>query len=139
MWGPDHIMLYNDSYSPIAGDRHPAVLGQPVAAAFPELWGWNRPILEAGMQGEIISHSSQPILFHRAWGAETLILDLFYTPVYQDDGRVGGVMCTIIDNSKRVEAERAAGGARDRTAAHHRCGADADLLSRPQLRLPVRE
>ncbi len=106
MWGKDHIMLYNDSYSPIAGERHPAVLGQPVAAAFPELWDWNRPILVACMQGEIISHLSQPIVFHRPLGRETLILDLFYTPVYRDDGRVGGVMCTIIDNSKRVEAER---------------------------------
>jgi putative addiction module CopG family antidote len=106
MWGPDHIMLYNDSYSGVAGERHPAVLGQPVAVAFPELWEWNRAILEAGMKGEIVSHTTQPIVFHRPNGPETLILDLFYTPVYDDSGRVGGVMCTIIDNSKRVEAER---------------------------------
>lgn len=106
MWGPDHIVLYNDSYSPIAGDRHPAAIGSPVAAIFPELWEWNRPILEAGLKGEIVFHSSKPILFHRPHGPETLILDLFYTPVYEDNGRVGGVMCTIIDNSQRVDAER---------------------------------
>jgi PAS domain S-box-containing protein len=106
MWGPDHVMLYNDSYSPIAGDRHPVALGSTVAGTFPELWDWNRAILQAGFKGEIVSHSAQPITFHRPGGPETLILDLFYTPVYDDRGRVGGVMCTIIDNSKRVDAER---------------------------------
>ncbi|RYE34649.1 MAG: response regulator [Hyphomicrobiales bacterium] len=106
MWGPDHIMLYNDAYRTIAGDRHPAALGSPVATAFPEVWDWNRPILEAGLRGETISHRDQPILFDRPDGPTTLYLDLFYTPVYEADGRVGGVMCTIIDNSARIAAER---------------------------------
>jgi signal transduction histidine kinase/CheY-like chemotaxis protein len=35
-----------------------------------------------------------------------LVLDLFYTPVYEEDGHIGGVVCTIADNSKRVDAER---------------------------------
>lgn len=106
MWGPDHIMLYNDAYRTIAGERHPSALGSPVATAFPEVWDWNRPILEAGLRGETISYRDQPIEFDRPDGRTTLYLDLFYTPVYEADGGVGGVMCTIVDNSARVEAER---------------------------------
>lgn len=106
MWGPDHIMLYNDAYRAIAGERHPAALGSPVATAFPDVWDWNRPILEAGLRGETISYRDQPIVFDRADGPTTLYLDLFYTPVYEAGGHVGGVMCTIVDNSARVEAER---------------------------------
>ncbi|AXB79053.1 PAS domain-containing protein [Novosphingobium sp. P6W] len=106
MWGAEHVMLYNDGYRAIAGDRHPLALGTPVAKAFPEVWEWNRPILEAGMRGEIVAHRDQPIQFHRPDGPETMILDLFYTPVYKTDGQVGGVMCTIVDNSGRVDAER---------------------------------
>lgn len=106
MWGPDHIMLYNDAYRAIAGDRHPAAFGSPVATAFPEVWDWNRPILEAALRGETISHRDQPIVFERPDGPATLFLDLFYTPVYETGGRVGGVMCTIVDNSARVAAER---------------------------------
>ncbi|WP_139139282.1 hybrid sensor histidine kinase/response regulator, partial [Sphingobium phenoxybenzoativorans] len=43
---------------------------------------------------------------------------LFYTPVYEADGRVGGVMCTCIDNSTRIALERdlATSNARFRTA-----------------------
>ncbi|MEG3177461.1 PAS domain-containing protein [Sphingomonas sp. RB3P16] len=106
MWGPDHIMLYNDAYRTIAGDRHPAALGSPVATAFPDVWHWNKPILEAGFRGEIASHRNQPIVFDRPEGRETLTLDLFYTPVYDARAQVGGVMCTIVDNSARVDAER---------------------------------
>ena len=106
MWGPAHVMLYNDHYRAIAGDRHPAALGSPVATAFPDVWDWNRPILAATMQGETVSHRDQPIVFQRPEGPETLILDLFYTPVYDTDGRVGGVMCTIVDNSARIAADR---------------------------------
>ena len=106
MWGPSHIMLYNDHYIAIAGDRHPAALGRPVETIFPEVWDWNEPILAAGRRGETISHRDQPIVLRRPDGDETLILDLFYTPVYDGGGAVGGVMCTIVDNSARFVAER---------------------------------
>ncbi len=36
---------------------------------------------------------------------QTFFFDLFYTPVYLDDGTVGGAMCTVIDNTARVSAE----------------------------------
>jgi PAS domain S-box-containing protein len=105
MWGPDHIMLYNDAYREIAGERHPMALGTPVAQAFPEVWDWNRPILEAGLRGDTTFHRDQPIAFQRSGGPQTMYLDLFYTPVYDVDGSVGGVMCTIIDNSARISVE----------------------------------
>ncbi len=105
MWGAHHVMIYNDAYREIAGDRHPMALGTPVAAAFPEVWDWNRAIIETVTRGETVSHHDQPIVFNRAKGPETLYLDLFYTPVYDADGAVGGVMCTIVDNSARVSAE----------------------------------
>ena len=106
MWGPDHVMLYNDAYRQIAGHRHPTALGNSVATMFPEVWDWNRTVLEAGFRGEVVSHRDQPIVFQRPNGPDTMFLDLFYTPVYEADGRVGGVMCTIVDNSRRVAAER---------------------------------
>ncbi len=105
MWGPEHIMLYNDSYRAVAGDRHPAALGSPVANAFPEVWDWNRAVLDASARGETVAYRDQPILFQRPDGPETLTLDLFYTPVYCAGGTVGGVLCTMVDNSGRVEAE----------------------------------
>ena len=106
MWGPDHVMLYNDAYRAIAAERHPAALGSGAAAMFPELWDWNRPILAAGLRGEVVAHRDQPIVFDRGEATQTLHLDLFYTPVRDGDAGVGGVMCTLVDNSAKVAAER---------------------------------
>ena len=106
MWGPDHIMIYNDAYGEIAGERHPAAMGLSVAKAFPEVWDWNRAILARGFAGETVCHRDQPIVFQRPEGPQTLYLELFYTPVYAADARVGGVMCTVIDNSAKVEAKQ---------------------------------
>ena len=104
MWGPDHIMLYNDAYSVIAGTNHPRAIGGKVAELFPEVWNWNRPILEAGLRGELSRFNDQTITLAPGGRPQTYVFDLFYTPVHEADGSVGGVMCTLVDNSARVRA-----------------------------------
>lgn len=118
MWGSDHIMLYNDAYIAIAGSKHPSALGGSVPLVWPEIWDWNREMLAAGFRGELRSFHNQPLVLDRGAGPETVIFDLFYTPVYDADGEVGGVMCTCVDNSARVALERdlAVSNARFRTA-----------------------
>lgn len=106
MWGPNHVMLYNDAYALIAGAKHPAALGGTVERVWPEIWDWNENVLAAGMRGESLSFHDQPLTLTRGDVPETLIFDLFYTPVYQLDGSIGGVMCTCVDNSARIAAEK---------------------------------
>ena len=105
MWGPDHILLYNDAYIAIAGAKHPAALGGTAEGIWPEVWAWNRERLATGMRGELQHFIDQPITLVRGGVSQTLVMDLYYTPVYEADGSVGGVMCTCVDNSARVEAE----------------------------------
>ncbi len=44
-WGTDLVMLYNDSYCSILGDKHPAALGQPAARLGAEVWSIIGPML----------------------------------------------------------------------------------------------
>src|SRR5437763_1544323 len=37
-WGKDFNLLYNDSYSPILGNKHPGALGKPGYEAWSEIW-----------------------------------------------------------------------------------------------------
>jgi hypothetical protein len=37
-WGPEFILLYNDAYRPILGDKHPRALGMPAREAWSEVW-----------------------------------------------------------------------------------------------------
>jgi hypothetical protein len=36
-WGPDLLMLYNDGYRPILGDKHPQSLAQPCRECWSEI------------------------------------------------------------------------------------------------------
>lgn len=108
MWGPDHIMLYNDGYIEIAGKNHPRALGGTVPGIWPEIWDFNRSVLERGMRGEIVSYHDQPMVLMRNGAAEDVVFELFYTPIYEIDGSVGGVLCTVVENTDRVRAEQAA-------------------------------
>ncbi len=105
MWGDSHVMIYNDRYSEIAGPNHPAALGGTVPGIWPEIWDWNREMLEAGHRGELRSYRDQPMTLVRDGVAKTFIFDLFYTPVYEADGSIGGVLCTVVDNSDRSQME----------------------------------
>ena len=57
-WGPSHVLLYNDSYIPILGDKHPRALGQSMADVWSENWDDLRPLNEAAMRGESSSSRS---------------------------------------------------------------------------------
>ncbi|MDE0877627.1 MAG: response regulator [Sphingomonas bacterium] len=105
MWGPDRIMIYNDAFAAIAGSRHPGIFGLSAKEAFPEIWDFHRDVTETVLRGKLRSYRDQPLTLEREAGPERLILDLFYTPVFDADGRVGGVLCTGVDNSVRCAAE----------------------------------
>lgn len=105
MWGAEHVMIYNDGYVDIAGANHPHALGGTVPGIWPEIWDFNRRILEKGLRGEIASHRDQPMTLVRDGVAREFIFDLYYTPVFEDAG-VGGVLCTVVDDTDRFRTEK---------------------------------
>ena len=106
MWGTDGLMLYNDGYARIAGGKHPAAIGARAVDVWPEQADFNRHVLGEVMRGEVMLFRDQPMTLHHDGAAHAVTLDLFYTPVHDFDGSVGGVLGTVIDNSERVAAER---------------------------------
>ena len=106
MWGPQHVMIYNDDYIQIAGERHPAALGGTVPAIWPEIWDWNARILEAGLRGETQVHRECCLPLLRGGQRTDVCFDLFYTPVHGADGQVDGVLCTALELTARMEEGR---------------------------------
>ena len=37
-WGPEHVLLYNDAWSSILGEKHPWALGRTAREVWPEIW-----------------------------------------------------------------------------------------------------
>ena len=102
MWGPDHVMIYNDGYVEIAGQNHPRALGGTVPEIWPEIWDWNRKILADGFAGRVQSFRDQPMRLMRNGVEEEVTFDLFYSPIHDPDGAVAGVLCAVLDTTEKV-------------------------------------
>jgi PAS domain S-box-containing protein len=111
-WGPDFVMIYNDSYRPILGDKHPWALGLPFREAWPEVQTQLGPLHEAILSGK-----------RRAFFAEDLLLTIQRHGAEHEDARftvsyspvpdasvstgVGGILITAVETTNRVLTEKA--------------------------------
>src|SRR3954468_14704238 len=51
-WGPDFVLVYNDGYRPILGEKHPRALGLTFREAWPEVQEQLGPLHQALLSGE---------------------------------------------------------------------------------------
>jgi hypothetical protein len=51
-WGPDLVVLYNDAYAEILGQKHPWALGRPCREVWSEIWDVILPMLDRVLRGE---------------------------------------------------------------------------------------
>jgi PAS domain S-box-containing protein len=115
-WGPEFCALYNDAYAPTIGDKHPRALGQSAKIWWGELWDDLGPLLQGVRDtGETYWAKDRPFYIERDGGrGEMVYFDISYSPVFDDDGSVGGVLCIVSETTARVLAEREAIADRNR-------------------------
>lgn len=108
LWGPQLLQIYNDAYARLMRDKHPTYLGRPTQACWPEVWHFNAPIYERVMtHGESVYLEDQPYRLQLDGGERVLSLSICYSPVRGPQGDILGVMVTLTDVTRRVEAEQA--------------------------------
>ncbi|MGN6277377.1 MAG: ATP-binding protein [Sphingomonas sp.] len=115
-WGEQFCALYNEQYAPTIGDKHPAALGRPASEGWAELWDDLGPLLaNVRKTGETFHAKDRPFYIERhGGGGETVYFDISYSPIRDDDGSVGGVLCIVSETTKRVISEQTALRDRDR-------------------------
>jgi len=111
-WGPEFILIYNDSYRSILGDKHPWALGLPSPVAWSEVWPtigpFHRAIL-AGDSGPIFEEDMLLRIKRRGIDEfEDGRFTLSYSPTPDPtvSGGIGGVFVTVVETTQRVETER---------------------------------
>lgn len=106
-WGPDFVMLYNDAYRPILGmTKHPASLGRPGRAIWPETWSIIGPQLESIWQGEATWSTDLLLPLDRNNYLEEAYFTYSYSPIKHADGRIGGVFTAVTETTERILDER---------------------------------
>lgn len=106
-WGPELVKIYNDAYSEILADKHPWALGMPGKQVWPEIWDTIEPMLSRAMaQGEAAPAEDLLLRLHRRGFLEECYFSFSYSPIRDENGRIVGVFCPVIETTKRVFAER---------------------------------
>jgi PAS domain S-box-containing protein len=107
-WGPELIQFYNDAYRPSLGQsgRHPTALGMRGRECWPEAWPIIGPQIEQVMTtGEATWHEDQLVPIERNGRIEDVWWTYSYSPVFDDDGHIGGTLVVCLETTQRVLAQ----------------------------------
>ena len=106
-WGPQLVLLYNDAYAEVLGPRHPWALGRGARETWAEIWDVVGPQADTVMQRGAATWNDRVLLtMERKGYAEETYFTFSYSPCFNDEGEVGGVICTCTDETHRVLGER---------------------------------
>ena len=105
-WGDELLCFYNDAYRPSLGNdgKHPYALGRPAIEIWPEIWeSLVEPLtthVRAG--GEATWGEDQLIPIYRNGSMEDVYWTFSYSPVFDESGRVAGVLVTCTETTDKV-------------------------------------
>ena len=112
LWGPTGVQLYNDAYRPIAGDRHPSLLGRAVAEGWPDDHGGViTPLLDDVFAGRAMRLEGHPVALRGPDGwLEERAFDIQWSPIRDApdaehrEGKVAGAFQTLVEVTDRCRA-----------------------------------
>lgn len=107
-WGPDRTLVYNDTYAPMLGARHPAALGRPFFETWPEVRDEVGALMDRVFAGEPVHMDDLQLTLRRNGYPEEAHFSFSYTPVPSDDGRIIGLFCACTETTRQVLTERKA-------------------------------
>jgi PAS domain S-box-containing protein len=106
-WGPELINLYNDAYKAIVGGKHPEALGQPASEVWREIWDQVGPRAESvTLENEGTYDESLLLIMERNGYPEETYYTFSYSPVPDDEGGTGGILCANTEDTQSIIGER---------------------------------
>ena len=98
MWGSDPIMVYNQAYADLLGLPSLRPPGGNMPAMQPAAWSWNSAAIAGARAGRSLAYHGCSLPVWRGGHAEQQPLDLYYTPIRDNNG-VSGVLCMLVPAS----------------------------------------
>jgi signal transduction histidine kinase/ActR/RegA family two-component response regulator len=103
-WGPSLIGFHNDAYEPVLGEKE--ALAIPFQQTWSEAWHVVGPIAEQAMAGEASFFENMPIVLERHGYPEQTFYTFSYSPIRNEAGQVGGILCTVVETTTGVLAQQ---------------------------------
>ena len=106
-WGKELIHLYNDGYTAILGAKHPAALAQAAPLVWSEVWDVAGPRAEFAMnRDEGTYDEALPFIMLRKGYPEETYVTFSYSPIPDDLGGFGGILCPASEDTQRIIGDR---------------------------------
>ncbi|MCW1432233.1 PAS domain S-box protein [Novosphingobium sp. JCM 18896] len=105
-WGPDLCFFYNDAYIPTLGIKHPSMLGRPFREVWSEVYDEVADQVERVQAGQATWNRSLLLLLERSGYTEETYHSFSYSPLYEADGGVGGLLCVVSEDTARIISVR---------------------------------
>ena len=111
-WGPALVQIYNDAYSAILADKHPAAFGKPLREVWPEINDELGSLCEAILRGERPAFFAEdhPWRIRRRGNRwEDARFTISYSPIPDPAAAngIGGVLVTVIETTGQHRAQAA--------------------------------
>ncbi|WP_428492648.1 ATP-binding protein [Rhodopila sp.] len=129
-WGRDLTFFCNDAYTPTLGDKHPWALGQPTRLVWSEIWPDVGPRIASVIRtGQATWDEALMLFLQRRGYAEETYHTFSYSPLPDDDGGIGGMLCVVMEETQRVVGERRLATLRDLAGGLAGVRSEADVLA----------
>lgn len=126
-WSRDYWFFCNDAYLPTLGIKK-AFIGAPAREVWQEVWD------AASVRADSVLESGQAtwdegllLFLERNGYPEETYHTFSYSPIPDDDGQVGGMLCVVTEETERIISERRLAFLRDLAARLTGVTAEADL------------
>ncbi len=107
LWGPELTFFCNDAYLPTVGIKRDWVLGARSDKVWEEIWPDIGPRIAHVLQnGEATWDEGLLLFLERSGFTEETYHTFSYSPVYDDDSRIAGMLCVVTEVTERVIGER---------------------------------
>jgi len=117
LWGPEYTFFCNDAYLPTVGIRRAWVMGTRSDKVWSEIWPDVWPRIEQVLtRGESTWDEGLLLFLERSGFPEETYHTFSYSPVYDDDNRIAGMLCVVTEVTERVQSERGLSLLRDLSA-----------------------
>jgi len=128
-WGRDLIFFCNDAYLPTLGAKQ-QTLGHPSPQVWREVWPQVGSLIEGVLAGSGATWDEELQLFLERHGYPEETYHTFsYSPIPDDEGRVGGMLCVVTEETQRVIGRRRLAVLRDLGARLAATRSEAEVLA----------
>jgi CheY-like chemotaxis protein len=129
-WGPDLTFFCNDAYLPTLGVKESWALGTTARKVWEEIWPDIGPRIDHVLAtGEATWDQALLLFLERSGFPEETYHTFSYSPLWDDDGQISGMLCVVTEETERVIGERRLATLRDFAAELSRSSSEEEVFT----------